>query len=751
MSEEQERSGEAASPEIIGTVAGANSAAPGPHIKGDGHDTGAPAARGIGSNAAINNPFADVDGDLDGADDNWRDQLPTVAQVQNDPHSVWGKSGIAALGRLKAIDRPGYERLLDELSEPFTAPKATREKLDRAVTKASRELEPKAKDDDGSPGAVALMIEHVERHGRFFCDPMRQAFLDYRDPLTGMLATRPVRHPDVRYTLTLAAFDATGRAPSDDALGIAVRTLEAQAKRSGDTVPVSPRLGWHEDALYIDRAAPDGSVIRVDRSGVSVIDLASCPVRFLYDVAKGELPVPVSGGSLDPLWDILKLGSERDRKLTLGHLIGCLAPHGPFAGLAIYGLYGSSKTFTMWVLGELVDPSKVDPGMMSASEHDTLIMVQRVLSVRFDNISRLSDEQSNTLCRTAQGGTFRARLLYSSSDEIILQAERPIMVNGITEFISRPDLADRFRCITLDRIPPSDRKQRQELRDRFLVVQPEILGALLNAVVSGLSRTNFTPPNSLPRMADHVAWVSRCELGLGFKAGDYLEAYNANSTDAAQAIVDADALAEQIEAFATARTGLGWSGDKWKGTATALLKELDVQAGAAASRQPGWPKSANRLSALLKPIQPALEELGVEISLGDGLRTNRSREIIIRCDPSRVSPPGKPQSPQKGSSPSSPSSPEKTGTRNSLEISSRSGKTPRDDGFPKGDDGDDPPIQAQKGSSRGAVQEPTENAKENISGDDGDDGDDPFGLFPGGAGGFLPGDGKRGRVRREYR
>src|SRR5207249_170661 len=135
-----------------------------------------------------------------------------------------------------------------------------------------------------------------------------------------------------------------------------------------------------------------------------------------------------------------------------------------------------------------------------------------VWSVRFDNLSRLTDEQSNTLCRLAQGGTFRTRLLYSSSEEVVLQAERPVIVNGITEFISRPDLADRYRCITLERIPPGDRKQRQDLRDRFLAVRPAILGALLNAVVSGLCRNNFTPPISLPRMADHVVWVSRCEL-----------------------------------------------------------------------------------------------------------------------------------------------------------------------------------------------------------------------------------------------
>ena len=571
--------------------------------------------------------------------------------------------------------------------------------------------------DDSSPDVIVLMIEHVQQHGRLFCDPMRQAFLDYRDPVTGVLATRPVQHADTRHLLTLIAYDATGRAPSDDALGIAARTLEAQARRSGATVRVFPRLGWHENVLYIDRATPDGSVIRVDAVGFSVVDLAACPVRFLYDVAKDELPIPTIGGSLDRLWDLLKLQNRRDQILIIGHVIGALAPHGPFAGLAIYGLYGSSKTFTMWALSMLIDPSKADPGIMSASEHDTLIMVQRVWSVCFDNLSQLSEEQSNTLCRLAQGGSFRTRLLYSSSEEIILQAERPVIVNGISEFVSRPDLADRYRCVTLERIPPGDRKQRQDLRDQFLAARPAILGALLEAVSSGLRRTNFTPPVDLPRMADHVVWVTRCEPGLGMLDGDYLWAYGDNSRDAARAVVDANAVAEQIAAFQAERGGA-----KWEGTATKLLQELEVQAGSSASRQPGWPKSANRLSAMLKPLVPALEEIGIEVILGDIGRTNKVRLIKICgvADHTLSNTPVKNRA--KPSSPSSPSSPEQKDPAKSVSNADYSDV----DGILSGDGPSDDRHQPAGASSPERGSQSNENAERNRPGDDGDDGDDGF-------------------------
>jgi hypothetical protein len=61
----------------------------------------------------------------------------------------------------------------------------------------------------------------------------------------------------------------------------------------------------------------------------------------------------------------------------------------------------------------------------------------------FDNLSGLQAWLSDALCRLASGGSFAVRKLYTNDEEILFQAARPMILNGIEEVISRPDLADR--------------------------------------------------------------------------------------------------------------------------------------------------------------------------------------------------------------------------------------------------------------------------------------------------------------------
>jgi hypothetical protein len=43
----------------------------------------------------------------------------------------------------------------------------------------------------------------------------------------------------------------------------------------------------------------------------------------------------------------------------------------------------------------------------------------------------------------ATGGGFARRQLYTDTEEVLLNAVRPILLNDIEDMVSRPDLADR--------------------------------------------------------------------------------------------------------------------------------------------------------------------------------------------------------------------------------------------------------------------------------------------------------------------
>jgi hypothetical protein len=58
---------------------------------------------------------------------------------------------------------------------------------------------------------------------------------------------------------------------------------------------------------------------------------------------------------------------------------------------------------------------------------------------------------------------------------------RPIILNGIEDVITRPDLADRAIFVTLPHVQEERRRAEKEIWCDFESAQPHILGALLDA------------------------------------------------------------------------------------------------------------------------------------------------------------------------------------------------------------------------------------------------------------------------------
>ena len=124
------------------------------------------------------------------------------------------------------------------------------------------------------------------------------------------------------------------------------------------------------------------------------------------------------------------------------------------------------------------------------------------------------------------------RQLYTDDEEVLFQAARPILLNGIEDVISRPDLADRAIFLTLPPIGEAQRRPETELWQEFDIARPRILGALLDAAAHGLrSLSGFDRRlENLPRMADFTLWASACETAL-WSAGTFARAYEVNSRE----------------------------------------------------------------------------------------------------------------------------------------------------------------------------------------------------------------------------
>src|SRR5207237_9841315 len=129
-------------------------------------------------------------------------------------------------------------------------------------------------------------------------------------------------------------------------------------------------------------------------------------------------------------------------------------------GVGRQGGQGSAKSTLSRVVRALVDPSVAPLRAAPKEERDLLIAATNGWVLAYDNASRLPDWFSDALCRIATGGGFSTRELYTDREEIIFDAQRPIILNGIGDLVVRHDLRDRAIILHLPPVP--DDKRRDE-------------------------------------------------------------------------------------------------------------------------------------------------------------------------------------------------------------------------------------------------------------------------------------------------
>ena len=412
----------------------------------------------------------------------------------------------------------------------------------------------------------------------------------------------------------------------------ALGVLEARAQFDAPEHEVHVRVAGHDDCIYIDLADRDWRAIEIDQDGWRIVD--SPPVYFRHSSGMKSLPEPVTGGSLkDDLRPLLNVKTDDEFVLTVAWLLAALRPSGPYPVLALTGEQGSAKTMRANFLRALVDPLSVPLRALPRSEHDVFIAARNSHVLAYDNASGLPDWLSDTFCRLATGGGFSTRELYTDQDEVLFGSKRPIILNGIDDIATRPDLADRSIVQTLAAISDERRKLETELWADFERKRPRILGALLDAVSHGLKTLSDVVLDRKPRMADFAVWVTACEGAL-WKEGTFMAAYTGNIQEAVETVLEAEQVATILRAYIDTTP-------QFAGTATELLKALNDVASETQQKAKGWPKSPAVLAKRLRRIAPPLRKIGIDVALE---RENRQKWITIAQvkvgeTPSQPSPP----------------------------------------------------------------------------------------------------------------
>jgi hypothetical protein len=300
----------------------------------------------------------------------------------------------------------------------------------------------------------------------------------------------------------------------------------------------------------------DGQYVAVTARGWSLEREAG--VRFRKPSRMTALPTPVRGGHVMHLRPFVNC-EDAEFYILVAFVLAALRPTGPYPILEISGEMGSAKSTTTRLVRLLIDPHTSDLRGAVRSEQQLAVQAQHCHLVVLDNVSAISAEISDVLCRLSTGGEYGTRRLYSDLEEVTVQLYRPCALNGIGTIVERSDLMDRCWPVVLRGLAPGERMSETAYWEQVHAVLPAVFGALLDGLVTAVRDVDGVRLEAPGRLVDAEAWATAAETGLQLAAGTFASSLRHRTRAALWRAMDTDPdLWSRLEQLA--RQPHGWKG-----------------------------------------------------------------------------------------------------------------------------------------------------------------------------------------------
>ena len=338
------------------------------------------------------------------------------------------------------------------------------------------------------------------------------------------------------------------------------------------------------------------------------------------------LPTPARDGSIDLLRPYVNV-SDAGFTLMVAWLTAALRSSGPYPILVVTGEQGSAKSTLARILRQLIDPQACPLLAEPKSARDLMVTAVNGWLLAYDNLSSVPTWLSDCLCQLVYGGGFASRELFTNDERSVIHAQRPVVLNGIDDFVRRGDLRDRCVFVELPPIAPTSRRAEREFWRAFHADYPRILGAVLDTIAGGLRVLPSVQLAELPRMADHARWGEAVGRALGWPPGQFLRAYADNRIEATVTeLADSPVATALVELAARSES-------VWAGTPAQLHAELAALVGDKVAASARWPKTFAVFGNELRRQAPQLRLHGLNV---DFHRRHGQRIITVASEPNAI-------------------------------------------------------------------------------------------------------------------
>ncbi len=501
---------------------------------------------------------------------------------------VPSESDDQAIARLAAL--PDLEYAKQRKSEA--------KKLEIGVVLLDKLVKAERKTDEWEDGGKAGELVNIAKASSvFFCDAEGEGYATFKKD--DHEETWPLKSEGFIDWLSYRSYQETKTAPSESVVSAAPSTLRGIAKYEGKALDVFRRCAPYRGGYLIDLTNEEWQVVEVSATGWKVLN--SSPLKFVRSSTADVLPLPTTG-NLDLLWRYVNV-EERDRTLILAFVLESWRPDAPYPLLFITGEQGCGKSCTHKYIRQVSDPNTIPLRTAPKSVEDVFVSAGANHQASFENMSHLSAPMQDALCTLATGGGFAKRKLYSDADESVINIKRPVIINGISDSITRPDLIDRTLRITTPLLKIMG--EEATLETDFNKSRGAIFGGLLDLFRDSLRELPSIEITTKLRMIGFIKLGEAIHRVLNIES-PFIDLYQSNRAESlARSIEASPAMAALCSFIATCPN------KKWEGTVKQLKIRLERHE---PGHGEGWPKSPKGLADALRRMAPALRSDGIEVA-----------------------------------------------------------------------------------------------------------------------------------------